>query len=51
MAEGDEGRKVGDMDPQKADRAPDQRKQRLGPWGTGTPTEAGVAAGQQGDDQ
>ena len=44
MAEGDEGMKVGDMDPLRGGRAPDQRQQRLGRWGTGTRTETGVAA-------
>ena len=51
MAEGDEGMKVGDMDPPKEDLAPDQRQQRLRRWGTATQTEAGVAAGKQGDEQ
>ena len=50
MAKGDEGMNVGNMDPQKEGRAPDQRQQRLGRWGTGTPADAGVAAGQQGED-
>ena len=51
MAEGEEGMKVGDMDPPKKDQASDQRQQGLGLWGTGMPTEAGVAAGQQGDNR
>ena len=45
MAEGDEGMKVGDMDPLKEDRAPNQRQQMLGRWGTGVPTEAGDGGG------
>ena len=50
-AGGEEGMNIGDMDPPKEGRAPDQRQQRLGRWSTGTLTAAGVAARQQGGNQ
>ena len=51
MAERDEGMNVGSIDPQKAGRAPDQRQERQGRWGTGLPADGGLAAGQQGEGQ
>ena len=55
MAQGDEEKKVWDMDPPKEDGAPSQWQQRLGRWGIGAPTEAGgigevgVCAGDRSD--
>ena len=46
MAAGDEVMTVEDIDPQRREQGP--RRQRLGRWGSGAPTDADVAAGQQG---
>ena len=46
VAARDEGMTVEDMDPKRRDQGP--WRQQLGRWGTGAPTDADVAAGQQG---